>query len=368
MSVLIYLLRKEVKQFAANPFLPRLVLLFPLAVMLILPWIATMDIHDVNLTVVDHDGSALSQRLVHQVSASSYFHLQKTETTYASALRQVEHGSSDLLMEIPQGFERNLLAGTPVQVYVAANAVNSNKGSLGSSYLGTILAQFAPQVLQERGITVPAPTHLSVQYLYNPRQNYRYYMVPALMIVVLIALCGFLPTLNIVSEKENGTIDQINVTPVSKTAFIASKILFYGVLGIVIFSIAFLIGKAFYGIAPYGNVWVIYLGALLFLLFMSAMGLTISNFSNTLQQAILTMFAVMMVFMLLSGIFTPVSSMQPWAQAITYLLPPRYFVEIMRGVCMKGSNIADLWLNFMMLSLLMVAMSIVAILTYRKQK
>lgn len=367
MSVLHYLLVKETKQFFANPFLPRLVVLFPLVIMLVVPWITTMDIRDMNLCVVDHDGSSLSRRLVTQVEASSYFHLTHMESDYQQALAQVEVGRSDLLIEIPAGFERDLIGGQGAEVYIAANAVNSSKGSLGSSYLANIAAQFGQQVLQERGITPPQPAQLRVQNLYNPRQDYTYYMAPALMTVVLIALCGFLPTLNIVGEKERGTLDQINVTPVSKTAFISSKIIFHGVLGLLIFSLAFVVGKLVYGIAPYGNVWVLFSGAVLFLLFMSAMGLTISNFSSTMQQSIITMFAIMMIMMLLSGIFTPIASMQPWAQAFTYILPPRYFVEIMRGVCMKGCGLADLWLDFVMLAVLTAGMSVVAVVTYRKQ-
>lgn len=248
-------------------------------------------------------------------------------------------------------------------MYIAANAVNSTKGSMGAGYLSSIVSSFSTE---ESGASA-SPVSLSVQYIYNNHLNYRLFMVPAFLIMVLIAICGFLPTLNIVSEKEKGTIEQINVTPVSKFEFMASKIIFYGILGLIIFTLSFLVGKLVYGIAPYGGYGALYLAAVLFLLFMAGFGLTISNFSNTLQQAVFVMFFFMMIFVLMSGLFTPASSMVPWAYKFTYLLPSRYFVDLMRAVCLKGSGIADVWFEFVMLSVFTVLMNAVAVITYRKR-
>lgn len=367
MSALKYLITKEVKQFKANPFLPRLVVAFPLIVMLVVPWLTTMDIKDVKLTVIDHDHSSTSERLIEHVEASNYFLLESVCSTYEEAMVEIESGRSDLILQIPKDMERDLINGMPTEVFIAANAVNSTKGSMGSGYLSNIISEFSADLSLEKGIGTALPVKLSLQYLYNPKLNYRYFMVPALLIIILIALCGFLPTLNIVMEKENGTIEQINVTPVSKTEFIASKLIFYGLLGLAIFTIAFIVGKCVYKIAPYGNIAVIYAGAILFLLFMSSFGLLISNFSSTLQQAVFTMFFFMMTFMLLSGIFTPINSMVPWAKELTYILPPRYFVNIMRSVCIKGSGFADLSFDFAMLTLFTSLMSIAAVVTYKKQ-
>ncbi|MDD4847815.1 MAG: ABC transporter permease [Bacteroidales bacterium] len=368
MAALKYLLIKEVKQFKANPFLPRLAVVFPLMVMLVMPWIATMDVKDVNLSVVDQDRSSTSEKLIKQIEASHYFHLKTLNITYEEALVEVEKGKSDLIMQIPQGMERDWVNGQPVEIFIAANAVNSTKGSMGSGYLNNIISDFSTELSRQKGEVAAFPVKLSTQFLYNSHLNYRYFMVPALLIVILIALCGFLPTFNIVTEKENGTIEQINVTPVGKGEFIASKLIFYGVLGLFIFTVAFFIGKSVYHIAPYGNIGVIYAGAVLFLLFMAAIGLFISNFSITLQQAVFTMFFFMMTFMLLSGIFTPINSMVTWAQYFTYILPPRYFVNIMRSVCLKGSGFADLWFDFLMLFIFMAIMSVIAVVTYRKQQ
>ncbi|MDO4827168.1 MAG: ABC transporter permease [Bacteroidia bacterium] len=363
MAAIRYLLAKELKQFVRDPFMPRLALFFPVVLMLVMPWIATMDIKNVNISVVDEDGSPMSGRLVRKIEASDYFILKDTPSSYGEAFSGIEDGSTDIVLNIPRGMERGFVGGENVEVYIAANAVNSTKGSLGAGYLNSIVSEFSAEESGSRD----APVRLSVHYAFNPHLNYRLFMVPAFLIMVLIAICGFLPTVNIVSEKERGTIEQINVTPVGKGEFIASKIIFYGLLGLIIFTLSFLIGKFVYGIAPYGGYAAIYLAAVLFLLFMTGFGLTISNFSATLQQAVFAMFFFMMIFVLMSGLFTPAESMAGWAYGFSTLLPSRYFVDIMRAVCLKGSRIADVGFDFAMLALFSALMNVAAILTYRKR-
>lgn len=366
MSLLKHLLIKEFKQFKVNPFFPKLIFAFPVMIMLIAPLIATMDVKNINLTIINHDNSTTAERLIKKIEASEYFKLQSIETSYQKGIEAIDYGSTDLLLQIPEGMERNLYAGNSVELYIAANSVNSTKGSMGNGYLSNILNDFTND-LNINSSAIALPIHISVQYLYNPHLNYRLFMVPAMMIIVLILLCGFLPALNIVTEKERGTIEQINVTPVSKLQFIASKLIFYCLLGIIVFTITFILGKSIYNIAPYGNIHIIYFAAILFMLFIAGFGLLISNFSSSLQQAIFTMFFFVMIFMLLSGLFTPVSSMVPWAQSLTYILPPRYFVNIMRCVCLKGSGLADLWFDFTMLTAIMLITNTIAISTYKKQ-
>lgn len=368
MSAIKYLLIKEAKQFKGNPFLPKLVIMFPLVVMLVMPWVATLDIKEVRLSVVDHDKSSSSQRLICQIKTSDYFILDSYSDIYESALNRVESGEADLVLEIPDNMERNLSSGKPVEVYIAANAVNSIKSGMGSGYLNSLITDFTEVLKDEAGDTSKMPINLNVQFRYNQHQNYRLFMAPALIIVILILLGGFLPALNIVSEKEKGTIEQINVTPVNKLEFIFSKVIFYGILGMLVFTMAFFLGYWVYGIARYGGILNIYLAAILFFLFISGFGLIISNYSNTLQQAVFVMFFCMMIFMLMSGIFTPISSMASWAQVITWFLPPKYFVEIMRSICLKGSTLSDLWLDYLLLAIFAAIVNIIAVLSYKKQQ
>lgn len=362
-----HLLIKEAKQFKANKFFPKLIFVFPIMIMLVAPWIATMDVKNVNLTIVNNDNSVTAEKLIKKIDASNYFILQTIETSYSKAMESIEYGSTDLILHIPADMETRLNRGESVELFIAANAVNSTKGSMGSGYLGNIISEFSAEQQLQNGIIAPSPLNISVKFNYNPHLNYRLFMAPAMMIMVLILLCGFLPALNIVTEKENGTIEQINVTPVSKIQFIASKLIFYGILGIIVFTLTFIVGRLVYNIAPYGNIHVIYAASILFIIFIAGFGLFVSNFSSTLQQAVFITFFFVMIFMLLSGLYTPITSMVPWAQYLTYLLPPRYFINIMRCVCLKGSGFADLWFDFLMLTISGIITITTAIATYRKQ-
>ena len=364
MKVLKYLIEKEFKQFGRNPFMIRLALLFPIMVMLIFPWVATLDITGVNIDIVDNDRSETSKKLIEKIEASNYFKLHAMEQEYRFAFENMKYGKSDIILEIPEGFEKDLINGVPCQTGVFANAVDGTKGALGSSYLASIVNGFAAE---QSGTVRETPVKIKVQTRYNPTLNYRFYMIPAIMIILIILICGFLPALNIVSEKEIGTIEQINVTPVGKYQFILAKMIPFWIMGITAFSLCFALAYWIYGLIPAGSLLTVYGASLIFVLAMSGMGLIISNYSATMQQSMFLMFFFVMIFLLMSGLFTPVSSMPDWAQWIAVFNPPRYIVEIMRGVYLKGSSFADLEPQFAALTAFAVFLSAWAILSYRKR-
>lgn len=367
MSPFVYLFIKESKQFVSNPFMPFVLVLLPLLLMLIVPLAANMEVKEVKLAVVDRDCSSMSARLTDRISRSGYFDLVLTGYTYRQAMEQMSEGNVDIIFEIPDGMESAVESGKNADIYIAANAVNSTKGAIGGGYLSSIVTGFSSDLAGEHGFGTAMPLEIIPQFRYNPYMDYRLFMVPALMLVVIVLVGGFFPTMSIVSEKENGTIEQINVSPVRKRDFILSKVVFYGILGIFAFTLSFLIAHFVYGLASHGGLLEIYAGAMIFLIFMGGFGLIISNYSETLLQAVFLMLFFVLVFMLMSGIFTPVSSMETWSQYVTYLLPTRYFVNILRAVCLKGSGFADLQSDFVMLSAFAVFINIIAVVTYRKQ-
>ncbi|MCD8206418.1 MAG: ABC transporter permease [Bacteroidales bacterium] len=368
MAAFKHLFIKEFRQFVATRYLPVMMIVMPLMINLLMPLVANMEVKNVKLGVVDHDRSVLSTRLIDEISESSYFDLINYNDTYAGALDELGLGKLDVILELPDGFEKELMTGKNVEVFMSANAVNNTKGSMGTGYLSSILTDFASELQTAAGMVLAsAPATIEVQYRYNPHLNYRLFMVPAMMIMVLILLCGFIPTQSVVMEKVNGTIEQINVSPVSRLEFILTKVLFYGIMGLITLTIALTIGRFVYGICSYGGYAEIYVAAVLFLLFMSGFGMIISNISDGIMQAIFTMFFFIMIFMLMSGLFTGIASMATWAQYITYALPTRYFVELMRAVCLKGSNFTDLSFNYLMLTGFAVVTNFIAIMTYRKQ-
>lgn len=365
--ILKYLIEKEFKQFRRNAFMPRLAIMFPLFIILIFPWVATFEVRDISVTVIDNDATTTSQRLISKIKGSNYFILQNVVNDYDAAITDIESSKSDIILAIPSDFEKNIFTNRGTDIQISANSVNGIKGGIGSGYMNSIINEYIAQIFNEQGLKITPQIEISLQNKFNPSLDYKLFMIPALMTTVLIMLCGFLPALNIVSEKEIGTIEQINVTPVSKTSFILAKLIPYWLMGFVVLSICFILSWIVYGYIPRGSFFSIYLAATLFILVMSGMGLIISNHSSTMQQAMFVMFFFVMIFILMSGLFTPVKSMPNWAQNVATFIPPRYFINIMRSVYLKGATLTDNIFNYAALSLFAIIINIWAIISYRKQ-
>lgn len=348
-----YLIEKEFKQIMRDGFLPRLILLYPCMIILVMPWAATMEVNNVRVAIVDNDKSPASERLVRRIEASPYFVLTSVPESYTEGLEHVEKDKADLILEIPRGFEKEQVNGRRASALISANAVNGTKGALGSSYLQQILTG--------------GQASASTLYLFNPHLDYKVFMMPALMTMILVMLCGFLPALNIVGEKEKGTIEQMNVTPVSRLNFTLAKLLPYWIIGFITLNLCILLAWLVYGLSPMGSVFTIYAAMVVFVLVISGLGLTISNYSATMQQAMFVMFFCMLIFMLMSGLFTPISGMPDWAQKITYLNPLRYFMEIMRMVYLKGSEAKDILPQLSVLGIFAAILYTWAIVSYKKQ-
>ncbi len=366
MRLFIVLIQKEFLQIRRNSFLPRLIIAFPIVVMLLMPLIMTMDVRNVNVAVVDLDNSTTSRRIASHIDASEYLTLAQTTAEYRLAINALEKGEADVIVQIPGNFERDMAVSAPQRISITANAVNATKGSMGMQY---VIRDITGTLEELRGgrLACKASELITVENRYNPTLNYRHYMIPALMIILFILLCGFLPALSIVGEKESGSIEQINVTPVPRLTFILAKLVPYWIIGFFVITVAMIVAWLVYGLAPAGTIGGIYLGAALFILTISGFSLTIANFSDTMQQTMFVMFFFIMTFMLMSGLLTPIDSMPMWAQRFTLILPPRYMVEILRSIYLKGTPITELWTNYCALGIFAVTFNTLAAVTYKKQ-
>lgn len=371
--MLSFLIEKEFKQLARNKIIPRMLVALPLMAMLVFPWAANLEIKNVRVDVVDNNHSPLSQRLVAEIGGSAYFNISGTSDSYPDALRKVDSDEADMIFVVPQNFEKDLVNGQGTQVQIAANSVNGTKGTLGSSYMvsmisgSTALREYSEKVkVTSAGQDIPSFS-VSPLYKFNPSLDYKVFMVPALMVMLLTIICGFFPALNIVGEKESGTIEQINVTPVGKFQFILAKLIPLWIIGIVIMGLSLLLAKIIYGIAPAGSIWTLMLFTGVYILVVSGLGLVISNYASTIQQAMFVGFFFIMIFFLMGGMFTPVSSMPDWAQAITIVNPLKYFIEVMRLVYLKGSKLVDMIPQFLALCGFAAAFGSWAIISTRNQ-
>lgn len=355
-----YLLRKEFTQIRRNSFLPRLIIIYPIVIMCVMPWIMNMEVKNIAVDVVDNDRSTQSQQLVHEIEANKYFVFHGQQPTYAAALNNIEHSETDIAVVIPQNYSRDLTLGRIPQVLIAANAVNGTKGSIGSVYLSQVVSANAlpsAAAIQSKVATL---------YLYNKHLNFKLFMIPALFAIIMMLMTGFLPTLNIVNEKETGTIEQMNVTPVSKWTFILAKLVPYWFIAFFIITVCLVLAWAVYGITSVGSIALIYLLAMLLALFFSSFGLIISNYSDTMQQAIFVMWFFVVILLLLSGLFTPTRSMPSVPYLTTYVNPVSYFIEAIRTVFIRGGSFSSIAHQVFALSGIALFMGGWAVMSYKK--
>ena len=355
-----YLIQKEFLQIRRNAFLPRLIIVFPIMMMCVMPWVMNQEVKNIRVDVVDNDRSTLSRQLVQSVEASNYFIFNGQKPTYDAALRDIEKMDADVVLVIPQHFSRDLTLKRNPQVLIAANAVNGTKGSMGSAYLSQIVtAKVSPTVeaMQSKFATL---------FLYNKHLNYKVFMIPALFAMVMMLMCGFLPTLNIVGEKEAGTIEQINVTPVPKWTFILAKLIPYWLIALFVIVVCLVLSWLIYGITCQGPLWLVFVLAMLLALFWSSFGLIISNYSDTMQQAVFVMWFFVVCMLLLSGLFTPTRSMPQLAYLTTYVNPMHYFVDGIRTVFVRGGGFQSIAHQLLALLVIASLMGVWAVRSYKK--
>lgn len=415
-----FLLEKEFKQFFRDPGLPKMAIAFPVLMMLVFPFAVSMEIRNINLVVVDSSRSEASSLLIRTCTSSGYFNLVDICDDPAYAQRLMDRNEADAILTVNADFEKELGNGSSLPIGIKVNTVNGTKGSIGSGYLATCIRMFIAQYTgsgaeaqgqpsslpsQTAGSaqtdqTLPSPissvssqpartllpdqslsasmtsqTSISQQtpsidvspkYYYNPYMDYKVFMVPALIVIAITMLTGFFPALNIVGEKETGTIEQINVTPVRRGTFILCKLIPYWLVAFFVLTACLIIARLMFGYTCHGSLWNIYLFTALHITVMAGLGLLISNFSSNAQQAMFITWFFTMIFMLVSGIFTPIASMPGWAQAITFLNPMRYYNDAMRCVFLKGSSLTEVWYDALGLLAIGSAMVTGAILSYRK--
>ena len=372
MKVLSFILQKEFRQIFRDKTILAMMFAVPIVQLVILPFAANFEVKNVNVVFVDYDRSTYSQRLINKIASSGYFRIVGNTISYNGALKMIEKSEADIMLEIPHGFERNLAREGRQQINMSIDAINGTKSSIGSSYLTTVIADFnrsldlniktaiSSAIVQSSTIDI---THTD---WFNPRKEYKYYMVPGILVLLLTLIGGFITALNIVREKEIGTIEQINVTPIKKWEFILGKLIPFWIVGMIVFTVGLIAMYVVYGIFPKGSIAVLYLFAAVYLVALLGFGLLISTFSNSQLQAMFVAFFFMMIFMLMSGFFTSIDSMPDWARKFSNLTPVTHFIIVVRLIVLKGSGLAHVKTELLYLAGFAVLLNSAAILNYRK--
>jgi len=372
MKVLRFILQKEFRQIFRDKSILAMMFMMPLVQLVVLPLAMDFDVKSVNLVIVDHDHSSYAYRLIHKIGASGYFKVLDIHSDYQQAMTYIEKGEADILLEIPPHFERNLVREGQQQLAIYADAINGTKATIGGGYLNRVLMDFVSEIdLAKFSISVSPASgsgqiELRSRSWYNPLEAYQFNIVPAVLVLLLTLIGGFMTALNIVREKEIGTIEQINVTPIQKWQFILGKLIPFWIIGMLIFTIGLMVCYFVYGIYPRGSLWLLYAFAVVYLIAILGFGLLISTYSNNQVQAMFIAFFFMTIFMLMSGFFTAIDSMPHWARVLSNLTPVTHFVKVVRMVMLKGSTFSDVRLEFFYLIIFAFVLNGWAIWNYKK--
>ncbi len=368
--MLAILLRKEFSQIFRNKSILAIIFIVPVMQFLILPLAVNYEVKNINLAVIDHDHSDFSRKLLNGITSSGYFRLIGNSADFGQAYAFVENDEADVILEIPQGFEMNLVREGSQKVFIAMNAINGTKASLGGNYLGQIIATFNADIQSELSANIhskqPEGLQIESSGWFNPKRNYKLALIPGILALLVTMVGGFLAALNIVKEKEAGTIEQINVTPLKKRDFILGKLIPFWILANIVFTLGLIIAWSFYGIEPQGSMFLLYGFIAVYLLAILGFGLLISTFCESQQQAMLIMFFFMMIFILLGGLFSPIESMPGWVQWMTKLNPVAYLIEVIRMVMLKGSGFRNVMPQLAAIVIMAVLLNGWAVLNYKK--
>lgn len=367
MRTILFLVQKEFLQIFRNKLMLPFLLVVPIIQTLLLSYAANYEIKNLSLAVVDNDLTPFSRKLTDKICASGYFKISDFTFSQREADKAMADDKADLILQIPAGFERGLVRQGQGSISLIANAINASKAALGMGYAQNIVHDFNVGLAETAAPASKAGISVTYSNWYNPRLDYKTFMVPGILGGIVALIICFLTALNIVREREIGTMEQLNVTPVSKWQFIIGKLLPFWLLSIVVMTIGLTVGKLAFDIPILGSLWLVFAYTATFTPCMLGIGFLISNFADSQQQAMFTAWFFLVIFILMCGLFTPVESMPQWAQYLDALNPVKYFVEFMRMVLLKGADFNDIRSNYFTVLAYAVSVNTLAVLSYRKR-
>jgi ABC-2 type transport system permease protein len=343
MRTLLFLLRKEFLQIFRDRFMLALMFVMPIAQLLILSSAATFDVKSAQMYVVDRDHSASSRALVDRLRASRRFVVADASPSMELANDAMLARRVGMIVSIPADFERDIVRTRAARIQLLLNAEDGAAAGVTRSYATQIVASYANELGASLTPAIVAGPALEVRTRgwYNPELDYHDYMVPGILVQLVTVVGTLLTAMNIVREKELGTLDQLIVTPLPQRTFIAAKLIPLWVLAMVELSLGLLVARFVFHVPMRGSIPLVFGAAAIYLVAALGIGLFVSTLVNTQQQAMFVTFFIIMIYLLMSGLFTPIRSMPEWAQVLAQLNPVKHFILVMRAVLLKGASASD---------------------------
>lgn len=374
MRIIQFLLQKEFLQIFRNKAMLPIIFVIPVVQLLVLSFAATYELKEANFALIDRDQSITSRELVSKLQATGYFILENEFTSEEEALIHLEKGEFAFIVHIPKNFQQSLSSKTATNIQLVIDAVDGSVANLINSYVSSIVRDFSVEKSAVIGLTrpqnTPLPTikQISTQAInwYNPNLDYITYMVPGILVILVSMIGLFLSGMNIVREREIGTIEQLNVTPITKFQFMIGKLVPFWVIGMFDLLLGLALARFGFQIPFLGSLTTILIIAGIYLVLIQALGLFISTITDTQQQAMFIAWFIIVVFILMGGLFTPIESMPMWAQKITLANPIAYFIKIMRMVLLKGAGWKEVYGMVLIISAMAAGLLAISVNRYKK--
>ena len=371
MKIILYIIQKEFKQIFRNKGMLPIIFVLPLLQLIILSNAATFEVKNIKFGYIDNYHTSTSRALVEKFNASTYFDVLTDFPSETFASAEMLKGKVDVVLEIPHYFEGDLQKEKHTNLGVTINAIDGAAAGVENVYVTQIIQRFNQylkvDLLQVSDKQIqPISIETIPLFWYNETLNYKTFMVPGILVLLVTMITLFLSGMNIVREKEIGTLEQINVTPIKKNQFIIGKLFPFWVIGMGLLTIGLIIAKLIFNVPMIGSLPLMYLYTSIYILVVLGIGLFISNFTETQQQAMFIAWFFTVIFILMIGLFTPIESMPKWAQIITEFNPIKYFVEVMRMVMLKGSGFIDILPQLSKTLLYALIMNGLAVWSYKK--
>lgn len=370
MRIIFALIKKEFFQIFRNPVLWKLVIFLPVAQLLIFPFAADLEIKELKLAVIDHDKSTVSCGIWQALEGTPYFKLAKGIETYEQAELAMKKNKIDVIIEIPPSCEAKIFRKEKPAIGITANAVNSMKAAVGTAYLQQFFADYFQSLFNSPAVAAkPEQVQIDVfvSRWFNKKMDYKNIFVPGILAVLISMIGAMLSTLNIVREKELGTIEQVNISPITKSQFFIGKMIPFFVIGMGEFGVGLLIMVFLFGIGIQGSLAALLLFTAIFLIAMLGLGFMVSIFAENQVQSMFVIIFLFIVFILLSGLFTPLDSMPSWARTINLVNPIAHFIVILKSIILKGSTLFDLRYYLTGISIFAVIVNSITVIFYKNR-
>lgn len=344
-----HLMRKEFIELGQDPRLFSVVILAPILQLAVLGYAATTDVRDVPTVIVDADGSPASRALVQRVDQSANFTIVGMLSSMSAIDGWLDTGRAWMALGIPAGFGDALARGRTTAVQVVADGTDANSTTVALGYARALVAGYAEERLAARAAGSPGalptrPVTVEIRVWFNPELESRVFMIPGIVALLLLVVTTNLSSMAIVREKEVGTLEQLHVTPLARWELVAGKLLPYAVIGLLDVVLVLMVAIGWFEVPLRGSLALLFLMSLVYLMGTLGLGLFVSTVSHTQQQAMMTgTFFFLLPMLYLSGFIFPIENMPAWIQPVTYLIPLRYFLVILRGLFLKGVGLETFW-------------------------